>query len=338
MSMELFLFSAAVGAAITDYIFSTENRIRNKQERELFAKARGYCDAGDYDQALSILEQLMEEDPQNPLYCVLAIPCYGKLARIENLRRNVEKCNRLCEHTLSLVRNGAFVSQDVIDAIGAVLHSHKPLLDKMHDLAKSIGTVHGSKTKALDYAERLFVLWLANPEMLKLVQKAQTLMDAEQYAEALKCYDKLTKMDSKDGEFYFSRGLCKMKSGNLKGAKEDLDSAAASEWLSDKRRRDLKQIVATYEKAPPNPFADDPASEAYDDYISGKYDSAIRRLNRLIKLYPERGAYLMLRAHCKSGLGSPGAAIADLRELLRREPPADMRKEIEAEIARLSSH
>jgi tetratricopeptide (TPR) repeat protein len=337
MSMELFLFSAAVGAAITDYIFSTESRIRNKQERELFAKARRYCDTADYRQALPILEQLMEKDPQNPLYCVLAIPCYSKLARIENLRRNLEKCNRLCEYTLSLVRNGAFVSQDVIDAIGAVLQSHKPLLDDINTMAKKIGTVDGSKTKALDYAERMFVLWLANPEVPKLQQKAQTLMDAGKYSEALKCYDKLIKIDPEDGEFYFSRGLCRTKTGDVQGSVKDVKSALASEWLSDKKRKVLKEILTTYEKAPASPFADDPAREAAEDFISGKYDSAIRRLNRLIRLHPERLDYLMLRADCKSGLGSRREAIADLKEVLKHELPDDLRKEIGIRVAQLSS-
>jgi len=337
MSIELFLLSAAAGAGITDYILKTGEKIRNGQQREIFVEAKRCYDAGAYHQALSILNKLMEEDPGNPLHCILAIASYRKLAEIENLRSNLEKCNHFCECTLSLVRNGAVVSKDVIDTIGSMLRCQKPLVEDIHKMAKRMGTVDGSKTKALDYAERTFMLWLANPEVPKLQQKAQTLMDAGKYAEALKCYDKLIKIDPEDGEFYFSRGLCRTKTGDVQGSVKDVKSALASEWFSDKKRKVLKEILTTYEKAPASPFADDPAREAAEDFISGKYDSAIRRLNRLIRLHPERLDYLMLRADCKSGLGSRREAIADLKEVLKHELPDDLRKEIGTRVAQLSS-
>jgi len=337
MSIELFLFSAAVGAAITEYVFSAESRTGNKQERELLAKARGYCDTGDYRRALSVLEPLMEGDPQNAVYCVLAIPCYGKLARVENLRRNVEKCVSLCEHVQALVRDGASVPQDLVNVIGDILRSHKPVLAQMHERAKSIGTIGGSKTKALDYAERKFVLWLANPEMPELELKASRLKESKKYGEALKWYDKLIRMDSEDGEFHYSRGLCRMMSGDLKGAKEDFDDVLAGQWCPDEVRKGLKQILSTWRDAPANPFSDDPAREASEDFTAGKYDSAIRRLDKLVKLYPERPDYLLLRASCKMGLGSRREAIADLKEILKHKLPDDMRKEIETQVTELSS-
>jgi hypothetical protein len=73
------------------------------------------------------------------------------------------------------------------------------------------------------------------------------------------------KFDPEDGEFYFSRGFCRAKTGDIHGSVKDMKSALASEWLSDKKRKELKEILATYEKTPANPFGDDPAREASED-------------------------------------------------------------------------
>jgi len=121
------LFASAVGAVITHYILKTAQTIETRQRYEMFSTAMKYFDAGDYHQSLSILNKLMKEDSQNPLYFIQAMYCHGKLAAIENLRNNLEKCGELGEYVLFLVRNGAFIPQEVVDSINSLLQKQKLL-------------------------------------------------------------------------------------------------------------------------------------------------------------------------------------------------------------------
>jgi len=336
MSVELLLFSSAVGAGITHYILETAKTIQNRQQYEMFTKAMKYYDAGDYHQSLSILDKLMKEDSKNPVYFIEAMYCYGKLATIENLRSNLEKFSELGEYILFLVRNGAFIPQDVVDSINSLLRQQRDLVDPIYKLARIIGTINGSKTKAVDYAERYYML--TTPEIEKLNNKARNLEDAEKYEEAKKCYDKLIKIDPEDGSFYAYRATCRVETGDVEGAIKDLKTALSSQWLSDKMRKSVKEQLSIIKKTDRfNPFYNKVFRKAYEDYNAGKYDNAIRHLNELIRSYPENAEHIVFRAECKDKLGSSNEAIADLKEALRHDLPNGIRKEIETRIAQLSS-
>jgi len=173
--------------------------------------------------------------------------------------------------------------------------------------------------------------------MEKVDNEASTLMDAERYKEAEKCFDKLIKVDPADGSFYAFRATCRIETGNIEGAIKDLKTTLCSQWLSDDMRRIVEKQLKNIEKDKSNPFFNKAFGEAFENFEAGKYDNALLLLNKLVKHNPENGTYIALRGECKYELGHSSEAIADLKEALKCKLPDEARKEIETRIIELSS-
>lgn len=247
--MEL-LFSGAVGAGITHILLQQMDKVKLEKLERMYRQACDYYDQNHYQQAVSMLLELVELDDTNPYYYVQLYFSYGKLAAKlatpENVKENSERAFECYDNIVRLDRQGISIPQDLLNHLEVFTTEMKGLYNKLLKTEKELQRIKNNQgltqdTKAEDYH-----------------QKATLATEAGNHVEALQCITIAIESETDDSLialYHIKRAFFKAFLGDDVGAIVDFNMALKCKRVDEESggyfqayARDLRKIDSLWRK------------------------------------------------------------------------------------------
>jgi tetratricopeptide (TPR) repeat protein len=335
-----FLFSAAVGAAITEAVFEKLEKVKSfctqcgkeiqtgasfcsycgakvlkfaEGVKTMYLKAVDYHNGGKYREAISILEKLIELDRSNPIIYMQLWNSWGRLAFTHRDNKNiflsaVDRVFEYYEVILQLDRQGISLPADVL----AEIKEYTPIFQTYKDILT--GKKHIQSKKGEEYEH-----------------KANLAEKAGNHREALRCFTKAIEVETSDffiATYHVRRALIKRVLGDYTGALSECEIALECERLNDEMRKVVKNIRNSVK-------AGQYGQESLLAAQAQNGKKALQCIAKAIELETNDALlaqYHVQRASIRGAIGDYTGALSDCRMALECEELGDGMKEIAREI------
>lgn len=304
-----FLFSAAVGTAITGAVFERMDKVKSEGLRSEYLKAVDYHQRGKYKEAISILDKLIQLDRLNPIIYMQLWYSWGKLAATQRNNKNVflSAVDRVFEYyevILQLDRQGISLPAGVL----AEIKKYTPMFQTYKDILTGKKHIQGKKGEEYEH-------------------KANLAEKAGNHREALRCFTKAIEVETSDffiATYHVRRALIKRVLGDYTGALSDCEIALECERLNDEMRKVVKNIRNSVK-------AGQYEQESFLAAQAQNGEKALDCITKAIELETDDASiakYHAERAVVRKALGDYAGALSDCRIALKCEELDDRIREI----------
>ena len=295
-----FLFSAAVGTAITGAIFERLDKVKSEGLRSEYLKAVDYHQRGKYKEAISILDKLIQSDRLNPIIYMQLWYSWGKLAATQRNNKNVflSAVDRVFEYyeiILQLDRQGISLPADVL----AEIKKYTPMFQTYKDVLTGKLLVQSDKGEEYKH-------------------KSDLAEKAGDYKKALRYITKAIEVETNDVLIAFhhtKRALIRARLGDYAAALTDCKIALKCQTLDGERRKITEQVQNSVKAAQceQDSFL---AAQAQDG------EKALQCITKAIELETNDASiakYHAERAFIREIMGDYAGALSDCRIALKCE-------------------